>query len=266
MATFAFQKIAMLRFTKYQGTGNDFILVDDRGPEKLSIAQEQIASLCDRRFGIGADGLMLLRDTESYDFEMVYFNADGRTSSMCGNGGRCIAHFASELGMVGDSCRFVAIDGPHEAIINGNMVSLKMSDVDKIDRGDGFSFVDTGSPHYILRVEELDDPDFVLKAGSIRYSEPWKKGGVNVNFVMPGEGMLEMRTYERGVEDETLSCGTGVTAAALWLMQEQKGISHVLVKTKGGKLSVKAEQNGEAFSEIWLQGPVSRVFDGEISY
>ena len=255
-------------FFKYQGTGNDFILVDNR---KKIIAKDQIElvkHLCDRRFGIGADGLILLEEHDDYDFIMIYFNSDGRESSMCGNGGRCVSAFASYLGIIKDRCRFVAIDGEHESVIKeGEWVELKMKDVKNIEIGKDYFLMDTGSPHYIIFVEDVDDINVVENGQAIRYSKRFKREGVNVNFVEPVEDKIIVATYERGVEDETLSCGTGVTASAIahYLRNPSDNRTEILIESKGGKLVVQLEPNDESgFKNIWLCGKAEQVFKGEI--
>jgi diaminopimelate epimerase len=257
----------ILPFHKYHGTGNDFILVDNRGKGFLTRSDEEtIRRLCDRRFGIGADGLILLQESPGYDFEMVYFNADGRLSSMCGNGGRCIASFAKRLGIAGQNCRFLAVDGPHEArIIEDDWVELKMSDVAQVERGDGFFYLDTGSPHYVAFVENISQVDVVEQGREIRYSERFREQGVNVNFVQVEDKGIAIATYERGVEDETLSCGTGATACAMaWYLQALPDRhTKVPVRVKGGLLEVRFEPKGEGFTEVWLCGPAVRVFEGK---
>ena len=205
-------------FYKYQGAGNDFILIDQREHHYLKQDQEAIIQkLCDRRFGIGADGLMLLEKADGYDFRMVYFNADGREGSMCGNGGRCIVAFAHFLGLVNQACTFIAVDGPHEAIVKSpNYIELKMQDVKHIEVGEDHFVLDTGSPHYIQFVSDIDQVDVVNAGKAIRYNNRFAEKGINVNFVdVHTEQSLRIATYERGVEDETLACGTGVTAAAI---------------------------------------------------
>lgn len=253
-------------FYKYEGTGNDFILFDDRENSFDASNVKQIAKLCDRRFGIGADGLMLLRNKEGYDFEMVYFNSDGNPSSMCGNGGRCISRFAKDIGAVNKTeVRFLAVDGAHIAIIGDETVKLKMNDVNEIENGNDFFFLSTGSPHYIRFTENVPQMDVFGEGKKIRNSERFKKEGTNVNFVMQENGGIFVRTYERGVEDETLSCGTGVTASAL--AAAVKGIASsgkCSVKTRGGNLTVHFKQEGNRFSEVWLEGPATFVFKGEI--
>lgn len=253
-------------FYKYQGTGNDFILFDDRENTFDEKNSELIAKLCDRRFGIGADGLMLLRNETGYDFRMVYVNADGKPSSMCGNGGRCISRFASDIGLVKkNDSRFIAVDGPHEALIGPQTVKLKMADVETIETGNDFFYLNTGSPHYVRFSENPEAMDIVAEGRKIRYNERFQKEGTNVNFVKQENGSIFVRTYERGVEDETLSCGTGVTASAL--AAALKGIGSAdkcVVHTRGGKLTVHFHREGERFTHIWLEGPASFVYKGEI--
>src|SRR5450755_3669259 len=254
-----------LPFFKYQGTGNDFILVDNRNNAYSKISAEEIKRICDRRFGIGADGLMLLNQKEGFDFEMRYFNADGKQGSMCGNGGRCIVRFAYDLGIHKESYHFLASDGEHEAEIEtgSNIVNLKMKDVPGYKEEDGHYIVDTGSPHYIKFVEDVMDLDVVKEGTEIRYSEPFAKEGINVNFVQnKGEDQIIVRTYERGVEDETFSCGTGVTASALVCHHNETGYNDVTVLTKGGKLTVEFDRaNDDSYSNIFLCGPAEKVYE-----
>lgn len=253
-------------FYKYQGTGNDFVMIDNREEEFINPENTALIRLmCDRKFGIGADGLILLQNLEGYDFEMIYFNADGHLSSMCGNGGRCIAAFANYLGIVKESCFFMAIDGVHEATIADDYVKLKMSNVQDVEVGEDYFVLDTGSPHYVVFVEDLDDIDVVDLGKMIRYGARFKKEGINVNFVEKGENQLLIGTYERGVEDETLSCGTGVTAAAIAyaLKDHQNADNQINVKSKGGDLTVSFEQKEKGqFSKIWLGGKAEQVFSG----
>jgi diaminopimelate epimerase len=257
-----------LPFSKYQGTGNDFVLIDDRDQQFDLNNHALIKHLCDRRFGVGADGLMLLRTREGYDFEMIYYNADGRPSSMCGNGGRCISRFASDIGLVKkDQLHFLAVDGPHEAVLSADRVKLKMQDVNNVEIGEDYFWLDTGSPHYVKFVLHLDQLDVVKEGRSIRYNERFSGEGTNVNFVQVWPGSIRVRTYERGVEDETLSCGTGVTASAL--AAALKGVAsskaHCEVKTRGGELNVYFSRGeGNAFSDIWLEGPAVAVYSGAI--
>ena len=253
-------------FFKYQGTGNDFVILDDREARFPIDDVQLITKLCDRKFGIGADGLMLLRLHNDWDFEMVYFNSDGRQSSMCGNGGRCITAFAHRLGVISNACSFIAIDGPHDArILKDGQVSLKMVDVNAIEKIDSDLFLDTGSPHFIRFVENVNAVDVVAEGRGVRYNDRFREEGTNVNFVQKTAAGIRMRTYERGVEDETLSCGTGVTAAVLASGDSTAGQGSLDVETQGGNLKVHYRQGGEnEFSDIWLQGPATFVFEGEI--
>jgi diaminopimelate epimerase len=262
-----------LNFYKYQGTGNDFVLIDDRKAIFAIENQALIAQLCDRRFGIGADGLMLLRKAadKNVAFEMVYFNANGRQSSMCGNGGRCLVAFAHFLGLVQKEATFRAIDGLHQATIEGNIVSLKMNDVQKIEQvAQGF-FLNTGSPHYVQFVEKLDAFKVVEQGKFMRNHELFQPAGTNANFVeILDKDTLFVRTYERGVEDETYSCGTGVTAAALvydafYLQAPENTNIPIQIKTLGGKLQVSFEKKGSFCTNIFLTGSAEQVFSGAIN-
>jgi diaminopimelate epimerase len=255
-------------FFKYQGTGNDFILIDNRSMAYSNLSRQEIERICDRRFSIGADGLMMLNHKDGFDFEMKYFNADGNPGSMCGNGGRCIVRFAYDLGIHKESYRFLASDGEHEAEMDivGDIVNLKMKDVKGYKEEDGHFIVDTGSPHYIKFVTDVNDVDVIKEGTEIRYSEPFIKEGINVDFVEEkGEDELFVRTYERGVEDETFSCGTGVTASALVCHHNDVGYNEVNVITKGGNLIVKYERSFEnSYSQIWLCGPAKKSFEGKV--
>lgn len=254
-------------FYKYQGTGNDFVIIDQRANSYLQPAdQERIAQLCHRRYGIGADGLMLLQELPEYDFEMIYFNADGRPSSMCGNGGRCISDLAHRLGIFEQRCRFLAVDGPHEAVIvKPGWVDLKMADVSSVEQGPDYFFLDTGSPHYVKFTEAVQEVDVVRQGRAIRYGDRFAAAGTNVNFVQMDADGISVATYERGVEDETLSCGTGVTAAAIaYHLRHPDRPLRVPVRAKGGKLEVRFQPNGQGFTEVWLGGPVELVFEGVV--
>ena len=252
-----------LEFYKYQGTGNDFVMVDNR---ELNFPKETelIRKLCDRRFGVGGDGLILLENDDTADFKMVYYNSDGKESTMCGNGGRCIVAFAHFLDLFEEKCTFNAIDGLHEAEIHNGTVKLKMIDVQEISR-DGNDFVlNTGSPHYVKYVEDLEDFEVYQRGYEIRNSSTYGFEGINVNFVeAESDNAIFVRTYERGVEDETYSCGTGVTAAALTFMTN-KNLDSVKVKVLGGNLKVYAEEKDGKFHNIWLEGPAKQVFKGKI--
>ncbi|HEX6334813.1 MAG TPA: diaminopimelate epimerase [Flavisolibacter sp.] len=257
-----------LKFYKYQGTGNDFVILDNRDGQYSFLNTDHIAYICHRRFGIGGDGLMLLNHHDQYDFEMKYYNSDGRESSMCGNGGRCLVKFASDIDIVRSTYRFLAIDGAHEASINADgTVALKMNDVLKVRQDHGDYILDTGSPHFVHMANDVMDMDVVKKGRDIRYSKEFAKEGINVNFVeQTGHpDKIIVRTYERGVENETLSCGTGVTAAALVCYHNDNGFNRVEVHTPGGNLSVEYDKLGDSFKNIWLTGAAVKVFEGEIS-
>ena len=257
-----------LIFYKYQGTGNDFIILDNRNQQYSELVRHDIAWLCDRRFGIGSDGLMLLNTLPGYDFEMKYYNADGRESSMCGNGGRCLTQFANDIGIIQSNYHFMAVDGPHEASMetDGN-IALKMSDVHQIRQENGHFILNTGSPHYVGFENDVMHLDVFKKGREIRYSPKFREEGINVNFVEQTEHKTKIvvRTYERGVEDETFSCGTGVTACALVSYHNDNGFNRVDVQTRGGLLSVEYEKNGDHFTDIWLIGPAVKVFEGRIT-
>jgi diaminopimelate epimerase len=258
-----------IRFHKYQGTGNDFIIIDNRvygiNPDPATIL-----SLCDRRFGIGSDGLILLNNAPGYDFSMRYYNSDGNESTLCGNGGRCLTAFANHLGLISDDSRFVAADGEHLSKItrhddNQLIVTLKMNDVSVLPPRLGCFFIHTGSPHFVLFEKGVETMDILKKAREIRNNDQFREAGTNVDFVEFLDDCLFVRSYERGVEDETLSCGTGVTAAAIaaaMLNPENPGMFRI--KTRGGELKVSFSQDQNIFTNIWLEGPASFVFDGEI--
>lgn len=254
-----------LTFHKYQGTGNDFVIIDNRN-NAVQLTTAQVKKICDRRFGIGADGLMLLNSKEGYDFEMIYYNADGRESSMCGNGGRCLVKFAYNNGIRKQKYLFIAVDGLHEASVEDNgWVYLKMKNVSGIEKHYSDSVLDTGSPHYVKPVVDLTHFDVVKSGKDIRYNDEYKANGINVNFVEQKDKSIFVRTYERGVEDETLSCGTGVTAAALVFAHNDNGFNRVEIKTLGGNLAVEFDKlDDDTFENIWLCGPADFVFKGEI--
>ncbi len=257
----------LITFYKYHGAGNDFIVIDNR---KLQLGKDNVSMvkmLCNRHTGIGADGLMLLNDSDTCDFEMIYFNADGREGSLCGNGSRCIIAFAQFLGIIGTPARFMAVDGVHEAqIINEEIVHIKLNDVTHIQTGDGYFFIDNGSPHYVSFHKDIEAINVIEKGKEIRWSEEFQPEGTNVNFVQQDGNHLTIRTYERGVENETLACGTGITAAAIAAFLKSKNKkSSFEVTAKGGTLNVSFEQKGDVFTNIWLEGPVKQVFKGEIN-
>ncbi|MDN3725422.1 diaminopimelate epimerase [Aequorivita sp. SDUM287046] len=252
-----------LTFYKYQGTGNDFVIIDNREDFFPKDNTALVAKICDRRFGVGADGLLLLENHPSADFRMVYYNSDGNLSSMCGNGGRCISHFAKFLGIISEKTTFEAVDGIHEATIQGEWVSLKMNNVEKVKVSENFSFLNTGSPHHVELVSQLKDFDVFTKGKDIR-NKIYGKEGANVNFVEPqSESIFAVRTYERGVEEETLSCGTGVTAVAIAMFEMGKTSENkITLKTPGGELKVRFEKSGSGYKNVYLEGPATQVFKG----
>ena len=254
-------------FYKYQGTGNDFVMIDNRNEEFPKDNTELIAKICHRRFGVGADGLILLENDEATDFKMVYYNADGNESSMCGNGGRCIVAFAHFLEIIKKDTVFIAVDGLHEATIMNDVVSLKMIDVKEIKEKSSALFMNTGSPHHVQMVSDLKSFDVTKEGARMRYGVYGEKGS-NINFVEANtKGGFDIRTYERGVEDETLSCGTGVTAVALSMYHlgntKDKSIA---VNALGGQLEVTFEEEDGVYSNIFLKGEAKQVFKGELTW
>ncbi len=259
----------ILTFYKYQGTGNDFVIIDNRESILSKNNTKLFARLCDRKFGIGADGLMLLElpQNEEDDFTMVYFNADGNESTMCGNGGRCLVAFAAFLDVIDDRATFTAIDGKHKAEIKNGLVYLQMQDVSKIEQHDSHLFLDTGSPHHVTMVNDLVSFDVPKIGREIRNGSPYFEEGSNVNFVQKeSDDLFSVRTYERGVENETLSCGTGVTAVALSMHRtKMTDKEEVSVKTPGGELRVTFKETVSGYEDIFLIGPAEQVFKGEIT-
>ena len=253
-------------FYKYQGTGNDFVMIDNRQHVFDKNNTERVKFLCDRRFGIGADGLILLEDHPEYDFKMVYYNADGNESSMCGNGGRCLVAFAKQLGVISNKAVFEATDGVHHASIDGEIVKLQMLDVDTIEKHDNHVFLNTGSPHHVQFEIQIEDFDIKSKGATIRYGEPYNTAGSNVNFVKKqSDTTFRVRTYERGVEGETLSCGTGVTAVAIamhYIGETQE--KHVILNVEGGELEVCFDFENDTYNNVWLIGSATFVYKGSI--
>ena len=254
-----------LIFYKYQGAGNDFVMIDNLSGKIDSLDSDTIARICDRRFGVGGDGLIILESSAKHDFYINYYNSDG-SQSFCGNGARCSVLFARHMGYIRSKTTFEAIDGTHTGeVISENQIMINMLPVKKIVDSDGDYVLDTGSPHYV-RFSDSDD-DIVSFGREIRYSDRFAKEGINVNLVKrKGNLELEVLTYERGVEAETLSCGTGVTACALVELQRlgvDEGEVHVY--TKGGEINVKARREGDGFADIYLSGPAEFVFEGKIT-
>ncbi|MBN2682025.1 MAG: diaminopimelate epimerase [Bacteroidales bacterium] len=255
----------LIDFYKYHGTANDFVIIDNRSNWFDNSKPEIIKKLCDRRIGIGADGLMLLQNNPDFDFEMKYFNSDGLEGSMCGNGGRCITAFAKKLNIISETTEFLAVDGVHLAEIKGEMVKLKMNDVSEIKPILNGYFLNTGSPHYVEFIENIEIEDFFEKGKALRFSKEFAPSGTNVNFLTFQKGMFKMRTYERGVENETLSCGTGTVASALVAaFKDSKIQSPLLLSAPGGNLKVYFKRNSSVFFDVWLEGPASFVFQGSI--
>lgn len=257
-----------IHFHKYQGAGNDFILIDHRNSPLKNINNNLVKQLCDRRFGIGADGLMFLLSHDQYDFEMVYYNADGNLGSMCGNGGRCIVAFAKHLGLIEHETEFLAVDGVHYAKITteGNWVELQMIDVEDITKDENAFVLNTGSPHYVKEVVNLKEMDVFTAGKNIRNNETYQVQGINVNFVEDVGSHLFVRTFERGVEDETYACGTGATAVALAMAKHlhQSGHIETPIEVLGGKLQIKFDYDGQSFTNVFLCGPAEKVFEGNI--
>ena len=254
-------------FYKYQGTGNDFIIIDNRSKSFDTSNSKLIQNLCDRKFGIGADGLIALENTPDFDFKMLYFNADGNEGSMCGNGGRCIVDFAKYLGIIQNEAYFLAVDGAHKAQINEGIVSLQMQNIEHIKITDNFVYLDTGSPHHISFQNNIDLLNVKQKGNAIRYGAPYFETGTNVNFVEQiDNNTFKIRTYERGVEDETLSCGTGVTAVAIAGHKTGKTTAtSINIQTKGGVLNVSFDETNGIYSKVFLNGPAVQVFKGTIT-
>lgn len=254
-----------LDFYKYQGTGNDFVMIDNRHNVFDKNDTKIVQSLCNRRFGIGADGLILIEDHDEYDFNMVYFNSDG-SKSFCGNGGRCAMAFAKQLGIVSKEATFEAIDGMHIATIQDGIVKLQMHDVKTIEKFDDHTFLNTGSPHHVLFKENIEYFDIKSEGATIRYGEPYNQEGTNVNFVKKvSDSTFRVRTYERGVEDETLSCGTGVTAVALAMHALKETPNNlVTLNVEGGELQVSFDFENGVYQNIWLIGPAELVFQGSL--
>ena len=258
-----------ITFDKYQGTGNDFVMIDNRLNSFPKNDIKLIQKLCDRRFGIGADGLILLENDAETDFKMVYFNSDGNESSMCGNGGRCLVAFAKSRNVINNAAYFMAIDGLHHAaILENDIVSLQMKDVDEVKIENDYVFLNTGSPHHVTIVANLENYEVKNNGATIRYSDLYGNAGSNVNFVKQiSENHFAVRTYERGVEDETLSCGTGATAVAIAMSAIGKTNSNqILLDVEGGKLEVTFEKNNNKFTNVFLKGRATFVFKGEIEW
>jgi len=256
----------LVQFEKYQGAGNDFIMIDNRSGKHNTLGIDQIQWMCNRHYGIGSDGLILLNESSEADFEMDFYNPDG-SKSFCGNGARCVVAFANALGVEATTHTFNAIDGIHEYTLEDHSIGIHMGDVDHIELvGIDSAFLNTGSPHYITLSDDLSTENTLALGREIRYSAQYKKDGVNVNLVqVKSSHEIDIATYERGVEGETLACGTGATACALFLaFRNEITQGAVVVNAKGGKLAVRFVRNESGFKHIWLLGPAVKVFNGEI--
>ena len=253
-----------IKFSKYQGAGNDFILIDNR-KDNIRLSESQIEKLCHRRFGIGADGLMILESNTETDFRMKYYNSDGKEGSMCGNGGRCIVAFANEIGISKKEYQFIAIDGLHQAILKGTEVNLKMSKVDDIKQFDKDWFLDTGSPHAVEVVDNINAVEVSEEGKTLRFDPRFGENGTNVNFIEINQNQLKIRTYERGVEAETYACGTGAVASAIIANQLNPELKWFSLEALGGTLEVSFERIDNSYTNIWLKGPAVKVFEGQTS-
>lgn len=255
-----------IQFYKYQGTGNDFVMIDNRTNTFPKNNTKLIEFLCDRRFGIGGDGLILLENHEKYDFTMVYYNSDGSTSTMCGNGGRCLVAFAKQLGIIDKEAHFEASDGYHFAKFEDNLIALQMIDVTEVKHFNTHDFVYTGSPHHVLLVSDLKDFDVKNTGKKLRYSDLYDASGCNINFVeQENTDTFSVRTYERGVEDETLSCGTGATGVAIAMHATRKTeANRIHINVLGGKLTISFVLENDVYKNVFLTGPAELVFAGSI--
>ena len=256
----------ILEFYKYHGTGNDFVVVDNRKSFFPKNDCDYVRYICNRRFGVGSDGLILLEESDNYDFKMIYYNSDGKEGSMCGNGGRCLVAFAHKVGVVGTRAKFESVDGVHYAEVDGNMIRLGMNDVFQIEqRGANAYFLDTGSPHHVEFVSDVSAVDVVKRGQKIRGGTPYFEKGTNVNFIQRLDiDTIKLRTYERGVEGETFSCGTGAIAAVIASGMHYSDCSIRKVQVVGGSLQVDYNNNQDGFFDIYLSGKALFVFKGEI--
>lgn len=255
-----------MKFYKYQAAGNDFVMIDET-KELCGLTEEQRVWLCDRRFGVGADGIIYLRHSELYDFEMIYHNSDGKEASMCGNGGRAIVRFAHDLGFIGETCHFIAVDGEHNATVEKELIRLEMQNVDIPDNVE-LELIQTGSPHFIQTVENLATYDVFTQGRLLRNDLRFAPEGCNVNFVEEiSANEIHQRTYERGVEDETLACGTGAVAGAVYqAVKHGLDVAEILIHMRGGDLRVKLERNDSFYENVWLCGSAEKSFEGQVDF
>ena len=256
-----------VKFCKYHGAGNDFVIIDNR-KKQYSLKTSQIKFICDRKYGIGADGLIFLNNTDYLDFEMIYFNSDGNESTMCGNGGRCIVGFAKYLNIIDSKTKFLACDGIHEAtILKSSKISLSMTNIDKIVNHSKYIFIDSGSPHHIIQSNRIDNINVFKIGKKVRNKKEYLPNGVNVNFIEKvSNNTFKIRTYERGVEDETLACGSGAVASAIAMHHNRETENNkILIKTLGGDLTIRFRcDSKKSYSQIYLEGEINRVFEGHI--
>ena len=261
---FLFPENMKISFVKYQGTGNDFVLIDNRTEFFPKGNVDLIQQLTKNKFGIGADGLILVENHSSLDFEMVYFNADG-SQSLCGNGSRCAVQFAKDLGIIKGQTTFSTYDGVHDAFFREGLVYFSLQDLNEIFSGENYFFINNGSPHYVTFVSDVEKIDVEHAGAEVRYSKEFAPAGINVNFVEIDHQLLKVRTYERGVEAETLSCGTGVTASAIVTASAFEMESPITIEAQGGQLFVSfVKQGPTSFSDIYLAGTAIKVFEGSI--
>ena len=254
----------VLQFYKYQGTGNDFVMIDNRTKTFPKDKTDKISFLCDRHFGVGADGVILIENDDTYDFKMIYYNADG-SETFCGNGGRCAVAFAKQLQIIDAKTNFIAYDGPHFATIDNGIISLKMIDVSEIEIKENAVFAYTGTQHHVELVEDLNDFPVFEKGKEIRYS--YNDPGSNVNFAQQINGnTFRVRTYEKGVENETLACGTGVTAVAIAMHKTKKTENTTInLPVEGGNLQVSFTEENGIYTDVYLIGPAQLIFTGDIN-
>jgi len=257
-----------IHFDKYHGAGNDFIVFDNRLKSYNDMLVNQLKKICDRHFGIGADGIILIESHSDADFEMIYYNSDGKLSSLCGNGGRCAVSFALRHNIIKTETIFMTADGLHKAYqIHPNQIRLQMQDVVDLIENDNAIIINTGSPHYVKLIQNCKKVDTNSQGAAIRFSEQFMPDGINVNFIQKDTpNRYHIRTYERGVENETLACGTGAVAAALAMhyMGESNGECKIELQTLGGLLTVDFDFINQTYTNIHLQGPADFVYSGII--
>ena len=255
-----------IKFSKYNGAGNDFIIIDNRN-DNINYNSSLIKNICDRNFGIGGDGLIIIKNSISSDFEILHYTSDGNLGSLCGNGSRCAIAFAYQNNIIDKNTVFEAFDGVHEAeIISDGLIKMEMKINSDIIQNKYGTWLDTGSPHLVIEKENTDKLDVNLEGSLIRYNDHYKREGVNVNFVEKlSNETFKIRTYERGVENETLACGTGSTASAICMNYLGKSNSNIItMKCQGGDLKVQFNSKDKDFTNISITGPANLVFEGQI--